>query len=71
MDPSQRIWVQDRAGPIPRVVQPELVAHAVAVRLCRLRYLGDAKDGPWSPSGWFEVTTEEAFDCSAGVYLRE
>ncbi len=53
------------------------------VQLCRLGYLGDANRWQYAffkysdmkyalslvASGSFEATPEEAFDCSAGVYL--
>lgn len=53
------------------------------LRLCRLGYLGDDKRWQYAffkysdmkyelslvASGSFEATPEEAFDCSAGVYL--
>jgi hypothetical protein len=53
------------------------------VQLCRLGYLGDANRWQYAffkysdmkyalslvASGSFEATSEEAFDCSAGVYL--
>jgi len=53
------------------------------VRLCRLGYLGNANQWQYAffkysdmkyalslvASGSFEATPEEAFDCSAGVYL--
>jgi hypothetical protein len=56
---------------------------AAPVRLCRLGYLGDANRWQYAffkysdmkyalslvASGSFEATPEEAFDCSAGVYL--
>jgi hypothetical protein len=58
-------------------------SEANAVRLCRLGYLGDIHRWQYAffkysdmkyalslvASGSFEATPEEAFDCSAGVYL--
>ena len=55
------------------------------VRLCRLGYLGNANQWQYAffkysdmkyalslvASGSFEATPEEAFDCSAGVYLGD
>jgi hypothetical protein len=56
----------------------------IPTRLCRLGYLGDINKWQYAffkysdmkyalsvvASGSFEATPEEAFDCSAGVYLR-
>jgi hypothetical protein len=56
---------------------------ATPTRLCRLRYLGsparwefafykysdEIYEPSFLPSGAFEGTPEEAFDCAAGVYL--
>ena len=55
----------------------------IPVRLCRLGYLGDTNRWQYAffkysdmkyalsvvASGSFEATPEQAFDCSAGVYL--
>lgn len=73
------------AGEHPPGTPPEMRARidATPVRLCRLGYLGSPDrwafaffkysdqtyEPSFLPSGAFEGTPEEAFDCAAGVYL--
>ena len=61
------------------------IIDAIPARLCRLGYLGSIdrwqhaffkySDEKYElsvvASGSFEATSEEAFDCSAGVYLQD
>jgi hypothetical protein len=75
---------QRNAWPLPGTPQEtQDLIDATPTRLCRLRYLGspdrwefafykysdEIYEPSFLPSGAFEGTPEEAFDCAAGVYL--